>query len=241
MRLPTSLCFFFFLVIMFQIPCDAQYSRHESIGLSPTAFNLQKGEKRITNTMLLYNSYTQGISNNLSISLGVSPLIPYWQGTVRMKYSQPISKNIRVGISPIFSYANWQNNKFNPQLAGSITIGSPNSFVNLSYSKVIDIGRTATPQETATIELTGIYNYFSVGGSLRITDTFSVLSENNFVVDSDVFSSIVSYHSMMVRWRIKPNQTLQFGAYQILELGSIILPAIPVPAISYSLYWGLKK
>lgn len=236
--------FTIFFLISFATYSDAQYSFHESIGFTPTAFNLQKGEKRFTNTDLVINAYTEGLSNNVSFNAG---LLGIKKGAIiRFKYTQKLNENVRFALSPnlIFDDDNYRG-YFHPGLTGILTIGKPDLFINFSYTRAYDLENVTNNIESKKVKITEGYDQYSFGASAKISKAVSLVSEHLFIVNEYSSSSEIDMaHSLMARMTFKKQHQIQVGVYLFLEIyraktKKLVDSASPLPAISYSYYWGI--
>lgn len=233
------------LIICINICTEAQsfenYSRHESIGLSPTAFSLQKGEKRITNTAILVTNYTTGINDKLSISGGIALT---GAGLVRLKYTHQLFDYVRIGISPALGRTLEEESyvQMRSDITGILTIGQPEYFLNFTYSRGFNFETRTRSFEIIGVGLVDAYNYISLGGNIKISNVFS-LSTENFLEQK--YSPTTAY-SIMLRYNLKHNRQIKAGVYRITERhsdqgGNIIDYTTIWPAISFSVFWGRKN
>lgn len=233
----------------------AQYSLHESFDLSPTAFNLQKGENRLTNTMLIGTGFTHGISTKLSFNVGILGLPKNIRGKASMKYTQTLHKNVSVGISPTLLYSesqySFRGDTYSAGLTGILTIGKPDLFINFNYSKGFSVEKHKGHRDSEHLEITDTYTHYSVGGAFKISKNISLFIENIFLLNDNERWDMDAFHSIKGRWSFKPNQQIQVGFTCIIEFyedswnekyyKDADAFCLPLPVISYSYYWGLKK
>ena len=132
MKLLFTITFVFSISILTLAQTSSPYTTHESIGLSPTAFSLQKGEKRITNTWGVLNNFTHGITDKFSYSVALTLRFDSVNGLIRAKYTHDLSEYLRVGFSPSLIYS---DSEFGSDVTGIVTLGSQKSYINFSYSR----------------------------------------------------------------------------------------------------------
>lgn len=240
MRLPVFFLFILFAVILFQIPCEAQYSRHESVGFSPTAFNLKKGENRFSSTMILFNSYDRGLTDNLSMSFNLTGLVG---GSTSLKYTHSLNDFIHIGLTPIIGFDLDDNDGYiHPRLAATLTIGTSDVMVNFVYGKGVDIEQVKSyPGPVKNIEFTNSNYFYAVSSSFRISEKFTMSLDHFFERDRNLYG-VLTY---MLRYELKDKHLIQggFGLFteSYEEFGTPRTSILPIPLLSYSYFWGLKK
>jgi len=229
------------LVASFFALSYAQYSNHESTGFGPTAFNLKKGENRITSTLLVFNSYTRGIGSNLSFNVGGA----VGGGITRLKYTQTIFDYLHIGVSPFLWFDFGDNDGyFHPGLSGMVTVGNQDYFLNFSYSKSFDLENTLERSTgNKTLNITDSQTYYSISASLRLGKKTTLINEYFIELDTNPNS----YTSYQVRIALKSNHVIQCGfvfaaeeyydEYDTEPSTSFLL----LPAVSYSYFWGIKS
>lgn len=238
MKLLFTITFAFSISILTLAQTSSPYTTHESIGLSPTAFSLQKGEKRITNTDILATNFTSGISDKLSISGGIALI---GGGLVRLKYTHQLFDYVRIGISPALGRGFDEDSyvQARSDITGILTIGQPGYFLNFTYSKGFNFETRTGSFEIMGVGLIDAHTYISLGGNIKISNVFS-LSTENFIEQH--YSPTTAY-SIMLRYNLKHNRQIKAGVYHITERhpdqgGYIIDYTTILPAISFSLFWG---
>lgn len=230
MRLFATYCFLFFI----SINTSAQYSLHENVGFYPTAFSLQEGEKKYNNTIGVFNSYKQGITNNLSVNVGAMFFGSENNGAIlRVKYTHSLTEWAHIGISPNIYYQNEREEKhYRAGLIGILTLGKPGKFLNFAYSKGFK-GKHLKSSRRDYESTTKPSNIFTVGGSTKVSKNFTLLTENVYIVE---YSQLIT--SLSLRWEFKKNQSLQLGTYVFdVNLDGFF----PIPTLSYSLHWGVES
>lgn len=237
-----------FFLISISINSHAQYSFHESIGWTPTAFNLQNGESRYTNTDLILNAFAHGISDNLSINAGAAIYSgSEFYAMTRLKYTYRFSQHVRLAIAPQINYSNSPYIKLiNPQLTGILTIGKPKKFINFSYSAGIDFTIDTHNRDDSEVEQD--YNYLSIGGSLNLSRTGAIFTEHIIGFEGSDLGYLYNAHSFMARTSFKEKHQLKFGFVLFAEyytdrdgVKRYDFESFPLPVIAYSYHWGLGK
>ena len=108
---------------------------------TPNAFNIKEGEIHLLNSYGILNQVSVGLTNNLSMTLGASPIGLFSQEPsliwMAPKYSFPrFSKWFHVGVGINFLSFYESKVRGNPDLLGYpyvvVTLGNPN--INISYS-----------------------------------------------------------------------------------------------------------
>lgn len=216
------------IIISMSLYGKAQYSLHENIGLFPTGFNLKLGEKKYSNTDLLYSGYSQGIKNNLSFNTGfiVSPGLII--ANLNLKYTRKLNDKLRIGIAPMVTYSNEKDIGYSvaPQLTGILTYGRPSRFINLTYTRGIIFDQNN--YEHLIENEYNSYNVVTLGSSFNISSKVSMLAQ--VLTEVDGYNS--SY-TLAMRNAFKSNQVIQLGVF----IGEFTI----VPLLTYSYYWGLSK
>lgn len=200
----------------------SENSTNESMGFTPTAFNLKKGEKRYRNVLLYYNDYSQGLSDNLSFTLGL--MLPvdilfgdlFFTPAIRIKYTHSITNNLHIGLAPTFIYDPYEGSLIS-MAAGSLTYGQPNKFLNFGYNF------------TYQGNFGDLYNVISIGGGIALNDGFAIGTDNSIVFTDGNITPTLSF---MGKYRIGKNHQIHLGVYTIVESYSDI-----IPIIGYTKYW----
>lgn len=196
------------------------YTLQENAGVTPTAFNLKKGEQRYRNIYLLYNDYSRGITDKLSFTAGfaVHPEAFYDEAisfglTGRLKYTYSIVENISVAIAPSFIYNSYEESLITIA-AASVTLGKPTKFLNIGGSLINDLGYGDS------------YFMASIGGGFSLSDKFSIVTDNLITnIDWDIIIST----SLMGKYMYKNKHQIQVGLYNFA--------GVPLPVLSYAYFW----
>lgn len=146
--------------------------------LSPSAFPLKKGEAYYNNTMLLFNHFSYGITDQLGVGFSAVPLFLVDEDpslyAFSVKYSTTIAKDLRWSIGAIggnfFQEAFYGNEDESALLANTnLTYGNPRNNISVGYSSNLNAsGRV-----------------YTVSFSLKLTNKFSLGSENYLIRDED--------------------------------------------------------
>ncbi|MBI5917315.1 MAG: hypothetical protein HY842_18255 [Bacteroidetes bacterium] len=100
-----------------------------SLMLSPTGFNLKKGQMEFRNIEYGINTFAYGFSDHFSIGGGLVSFLPY----IDAKFAQDFGKYVHVSAGGFAS----------PLMFGghaSLSLGTPDYFINLAYLKSGGIG-----------------------------------------------------------------------------------------------------
>lgn len=194
----------------------------ENAGITPTAFNLKKGEQRYRNVYLLYNDYSRGITDKLSVTAGFA-LYPeaifeselYVGLAARLKYSHRINENIGVAIAPTFYFDSYHSASIS-MLPAVVTIGKPSKFLNLGSTLFYDH------------YYGDFFNLISIGGGYSFSDKFSIVTEN-LISTADLWDSFITT-SLMGKYLFKNKHQVQ--------LGLNYFDGIPLPILSYAYFWN---
>lgn len=160
---------------------------NQRIFVSPTAFNLRKGECEYRNIDAVYNAFHTGLTDNISIGGGVVPTLILNGAFVDAKSTIPLNKNIRIGVGVAFIGGLGGDLGFKPESFGFISgfgvlsLGNQKRFLNLMGGRII--GRDFSENEKG-------YTY-SIGGSvkLRRSKFFAELAYTNlFEKNLNLFS-----------------------------------------------------
>lgn len=203
-----------------------KYSVHENIGISQSAFNLKKGEKKIGTVDFFYYEFSIGISNKFSLSVGglsdgsiAGVLIP--------KYTHSLSDRIHLGLIAAIGYDSYlEDIVLFP--GGVLSYGTPNKFINLTYHRVAGLDKA--------------YNSVSLGGSINITNEIAITTDHILPFNNKEFTEknkmdFRPSHSFLLRFSIKSKHLIQLGYYRLNATN--VIESLPILAYSYS--WGLKK
>ncbi len=143
--------------------------------LTPTGFNLRKGEGEFRNIDYIHNSYAVGLSDNLSATVGLMGVEPY----VQAKASTALGKYLHLaaggGISVIGAYG-W---------FAAASVGTPDYYLNMGYMR---------NKGQLTVDETDMDAIF-FGGSMRVGNRqrafaeFTYLTEQKYLFDANGFGT----------------------------------------------------
>ena len=134
------------------------FGHQQSLFIAPTGFNLKKGDKLFKATGFIYNSIAHGISNNLSVNYGAFTFLPF----ARLKFAKSFSKYIH------FSLGGGLMLPFGPEVGSSISIGTPDHFINVGVNYFNGPRFDDTKWEIEA---------FHLGGSIRIANRSRLFAE----------------------------------------------------------------
>lgn len=208
-----------------------KYNLHESIGITPTAFSLQKGENRLTNTDLVAINYTRGVTDNASFNVG---FVANQTAFMRVKYTHELLDFLRVGVSPaVVIYDHSEYSPLHPMVTGTVTLGSSQTFLNLAYSK--------------SLKKSDLRDSYSIGICLH-EGKKTLYTEHIFEFPDSPTGNYYTVHSLIYRVGIKQNHSMQFGFfiwnnyyYSHQDKQRSNSNGLPLPIISYSYHWGKIK
>lgn len=189
----------------------------EQVFISPTAFNLKKGEGEYRNTMFSYNTVEYGITNNWSFGTGV--VLPIFL-QVNTKYSFEAAKGLRLGIGNYFFLSTLQFNNDIPTfdyLYGVCTLGKPEAFFNFSGGYYIPFDRLDESRFVMTFG-----GGFRVGRQWRLNSEFAVVF-NQPATEGGLIPNLIA------GW-FNQNNRIDFGFFVI----PTDFAPIPIPTFSYS-------
>ncbi|MBI1225390.1 MAG: hypothetical protein GC192_09160 [Bacteroidetes bacterium] len=150
---------------------------NQRIFVSPTAYNLKKGECEYRNIDVVYNAFHTGLTDNISIGGGIVPTVILNSAFVDAKSTIPLNKNIRLGVGVAFIGGLGGDVGFKPESFGFIsgfgilTVGNQKHFLNFMGGRII--GRGFSENENGFT--------YSIGGSvkLRRSKLFAELAHTN--------------------------------------------------------------
>ncbi|GEM_PF-4612140 len=145
-------------------PQYTPYTAHSrALLFLPTGFGMAKGDREFRNIVVGINNFAYGITDQLSLGAGLVSFLPY----VDLKFSQPIGKYVHWSIG---GYA------FVPFSFGyhsSVSIGTPDYFLNISYLR---------NRENKGLYTDSDFESFGVGASLRSGRRSRLFAEYNILV-----------------------------------------------------------
>ncbi|MEO1257292.1 MAG: hypothetical protein AAFZ15_00790 [Bacteroidota bacterium] len=135
-----------------------------SLLIAPTGFNLRRGEVEYRNVdYILNNTYSKGLTDNLSVTAGLFGLEPYVQFKVSKDFGKYFHASMGGGVTVSGAVGGH----------ASLSLGTPDYFLNMGYIKGVGdfiFGDT---------DMDAIH----VGGSFRIADRHRLIGEAIHVVE----------------------------------------------------------
>ena len=202
--------------------------------LTPTGFNLRKGESEFRNIDYIVNSFTSGFSDHVSGTVGLFGIEPYFQLKANHDFNHLLHVSIGGGIT-LAGAVGWHT---------SVSIGTPDQFINLGYMKGIG---------ELTFSDTDM-NAFFVGGSYRVGNRQRIIGEFTHIVEKRNLFDANAYgtntFAFAYGWfgkRVSLNLGLMltesienfcFGTFGPVPCDDETYYFIPIPVISTSIYFG---
>ncbi|MBI1227276.1 MAG: hypothetical protein GC192_18740 [Bacteroidetes bacterium] len=145
---------------------NPQYTAYFGYGRSllflPTGFGMEKGEKQYRNIGLGINIVSVGFSDHISAGFGLVSILPY----ADIKFAQDLGNYIHVSVGA-FAFV-----PFSAGFHGSISVGTPDYFLNLSFLRNDDFESQYSDSD---------FDSFGVGASLRVGRRSRVFAEFNIM------------------------------------------------------------
>jgi hypothetical protein len=203
--------------------------------MTPTAFGVKKGEGYYKNTMLIFNSVNYGITDHFSVGASAdivgllsSQRVPFVM-TLNTKLSTSIGKN--AAIAGGFT---WMRLGFGTESINSIQSGIVYSVITLgnkNHNFTVGGGypvffKVADTQVGGNITRPWL---LTVSGQYRLSDNFSLLTENWFGVGSSDSGGIGSLGARYMRKGFAFDFAVMFAG----GTGDIV--SIPIPFVSVSI------
>ncbi len=135
---------------------------------------MKASEREYRNIGIGINIFSYGITNHLSTAVGLVTILPY----ADIKYSMDFGKYVHMSIG---GYA------FIPfafGVHGSVSIGTPDYFLNLSYLRNDDVESFYTDSD---FESFGIGASFRVGPRSRVLAEFNIMTSPSSMYGYDAF------------------------------------------------------
>jgi hypothetical protein len=191
---------------------------------SPNGYGLKKGEGYYQNIWVLWNQFSYGVTDNISLGAGIIPTFFFGGAPTPIfgtaKFSIPIKKDkINVGGGVIFGTVLGEENTGLGIFYGLSTFGSPDNNVSVGIGYGIAGGEWAS---TPLINLNGMF---------RITSRGYFITENYYIA-SDGESLVL----MMLggRWIIK-KAALDYGL--VIPIGDIGT-FVAIPWLGFTVPFG---
>ncbi|NNE26851.1 MAG: hypothetical protein HKN09_08410 [Saprospiraceae bacterium] len=207
------------------VTIDYHNSTHHIVGQS--AYNLKKGQSYYENIYVFWNTYTTGITDNFSISMGGEIASLLFASNLPVlyiapKYSMPFKNNtgaFAVGAT-IFTAPEANFNSFG-FITGTVTIGHRNNNFSLSsgigWSSNDGFDNSIVPISISTMQ--------------RLGPKLSFISENWIIFESSGFDDSIALLSAGLRIHFKkPGSAFNVGLWRPTEdTGNIIgIPYVSV-------------
>jgi hypothetical protein len=192
---------------------------HEKMYLTPTGFLLKEGETEFR-TVVISNSIDHGVSDNFSIGGGFSTVIVATVLQGKAKVGTSLGKYVHVAAGgQLFGIAAIDQEFAGAAIAyGSLTMGTPESFVNINGG--VGIGGPDGGKVRA----------FSLSASQRLGNNFRLFGE--FLRGVDDFDEQIQFGIVGGSWFNREHR-VDFG----FVLGSLFdsgITVLPFPAVSYA-------
>lgn len=210
----------------------------QALLLTPTGFNLRKGESEVRSTNFLLNSYTTGINDHISATAGLMMIEPYF----KLKLSHDVGEFVHLSLGggiALSGAAGWHS---------SISVGTPDNFLNFGY----------TENKGEVLAGSTDMNAFFAGGSWRVGNRHRLFAEFTHIVEQDgLFDSngwgsnsvALGYgwfarrvnlnFGLVLAERIYNEQCFSgFPIFTSFPCGEERHSQVPIPVISTSIYFG---
>ena len=199
---------------------NAQPSRYF---FAPSGFQLPKGEGYYQNTLLVYNQFSYGVSDHVTI--GVPIVIPFLGG-ISVKVGKPLSSANEEGHS-LHSSAGVL---YLVPITGNTNIGAGIAFANLSYGNennniTFGLGQAFANSGSDVAELTES-PLINLGGMLKVGRRKWVMSENYFSLGGPT-TDAQSLLSLGIRAG-RPNESGALWDIALITDGNVIFPSVGV-------------
>lgn len=196
-----------------QTPTDYHNSTHYVVG--PSAYGLRKGQSYYENIAIFWNSYTIGVTDNFSVSMGGEIISLLASANfpivfVTPKFSFPF-KNDSGAFAVSTTLFTVPGDDFNSigLVTGSLTLGSRNNNATIGTG----VGFSTSSGTEAIIPIT-------VSGMFRIGPKLSFLTENWIITENDAFGILSA--GLRIHFN-KPGSAINVGLWRVTEdLGDLI-------------------
>ncbi len=160
---------------------------------APNGYGLKKGEGYYQNIYVLWNQFSYGVTDNISIGGGIIPMFLFAGGStpifITPKFSIPIVEDkFNIGGGALIGTVLGETNAGFGIVYGLSTFGSRDSNISISLGYGYAGGEWA---DTPLINLSGLH---------RVSNRFYILSENYYLDVGDEGVGIISFGG---RWIIK--------------------------------------
>jgi hypothetical protein len=199
--------------------------------MTPTAFGVKKGEGYYKNTMLVFNSVNYGITDHFSIGASAdiigllsSERIPFVM-SLNTKLSTSISKNAAIagGFTVARVGASGESGSAGI-LYSVVTFGDKNKSITLGGGYPILFKNTSNRNNPLL---------FTISAQYRLSDNFSVLTENWFAGASEGAGGIGSIGGRYMRKGFAFDFAIMFAGGT--AFGETSVSTIPLPFISVTI------
>ncbi len=215
---------------------------------SPTAFNVKEGEKKYSNYLLFYNFYSQGITDNFSVTGGLSIIPPPLSSNFvigffgRTKWTHSFSESANIGFLATIgslleiSNSNYRDNYFTASPSVVFTLGKSDKFLNFTATPYFILNEFGNSTYTERTDI------FSIGGAINIKPRWSLILENVAVIES--YDTDGMYYLSSLSNKIKSGRGSEFdvGITLFIDIrnrfyGGKEINFQPLPLLAYSLYF----
>jgi len=168
--------------------------------LFPSGYNLRKGQSYYENIYVFYNSFTYGVTDNISVTAGLEILSPLFFAQTPLvftsaKFSVPFSKDkAAIALNATYIRVPGTDPEHLTFLSGSFTLGTRNNNVTLGAGLGLRVSSGFNDEIIP----------FSISTMQRVTDKISIVSENWIFVEDD-FGNTSGIISAGLRFHFKDN------------------------------------
>jgi len=192
---------------------------------APNGYGLKKGEGYYQNIYVLWNQFSYGVTDNISIGGGIIPLFLFDGGStpifITPKFSIPIVEDkFNMGGGALIGTVLGETNAGFGIVYGLSTFGSRDSNISISLGYGYAGGEWA---DTPLINLSGLH---------RVSNRFYILSENYYLDVGDESVGIISFGG---RWIIK-KAALDF--LLAIPVANEMDSFIAIPLIGFTIPFG---
>lgn len=174
-----------------------------------TAFSLEKGQFVYQNNFFLVNQVNMGVSDRLSVGIGVLVPALYW---ATAKYTIPVSNKIRVGVGVLYGNTLYEESDGGGVAYGVCTFGNKERNISLGLGYGFSLKGILQPPIT------------TLSGMIRAADHWYLIGEGYF---------ITSYAD---RFGIAMVGARRFNKRTSFDLG-LLAPVIENESIEYAIPW----
>ena len=202
--------------------------------LTPTGFNLRKGESEFRNIDYIVNSFSTGFNDHISGTVGLFGIEPYFQLKASYDFNPLLHVSIGGGVT-LAGAGGWQ---------AAASIGTPDQFINLGFMQ----SKGELTFEDTDMDAFFVGGSYRIGNRQRIIGEFTHLVERRTLFDANGFGT--NTFAFAYGWfgrRVSLNLGLMltesienfcFGTFGPVPCDNEIYYFIPIPIISTSIFFG---